>query len=147
MASSKKASAPTKANGSAREQAPLSVDELLSQPDLTVLEIPELSTATHTKIVHLRPLSAGVVIDMVVDGDNKPSGDSLRTLISHSVVHPDGTPMFDEENVERLREMRLDVFNRISAAVMKNLAPPTIEGDGGKAESSGDASPTDLPSN
>lgn len=125
----------------------LSVDELLTPPELSVLEIPELSVDGKPRIVHLRPLTAGVVIDMVVDSDNRPTGDSLRTLISHSVVHPDGTPMFDEENVDRLRDMRLDVFNRISAAVMKNLSPPTVEGGEGKAESSGDGSSTASPSN
>jgi len=137
--------AANKANG--REQVALSVDQLLTPPELSVLEIPELSTPDKVHVVHLRPLTAGVVIDMVVDGDNRPTGDSLRTLISHSVVHADGTPMFDEENVDRLRDMRLDVFNRISAAVMKNLAPPTVEGSEGKAESSGDDSSTASPSN
>lgn len=133
------------ANGSTL--AVLTLDELLAQPDLTVVEVPELPKDGKPGIVYMRPLTAGVVIDMVVDSSNRPTGDALRTLISESICDKDGNPIFDEENVDKLRDMRLDVFNRLSTAVMKNLAPPQEAAEEGKAASSGAASSTDLPSN
>lgn len=144
-ASKKPRSDEEKVNG--REQVALSVEELLAQPELEVLEIPELSTPTKNHVVHLLPLTAGAVIDLVLDSENRPTGESLCRLISQSLAHPDGRLMFDERSIARLREMRLDVFNRVSGAVMKKMTPPASEDIAGKAESSGDGSSTDSPSN
>jgi hypothetical protein len=99
-------------------------DQLLTAEDIfsggddlvSPLRIPELSKNGKPGIVYLKLLSAGDVLDFS-EADEGSRKERLLPLIAKAVVHQDGTPMFSQEQVARLSEIRVDVFNRLSRAV------------------------------
>jgi hypothetical protein len=103
----------------------LSAEEIISGGrELRVLEVPELPKNGKPGIIHLRHLSAGDVLEFTeYAGSNE--GEAMMLLISKSVVTPDGKPLFMKAQTGRLREISVDAFKRISAAVaeMTGIAP------------------------
>lgn len=126
----------------------LGVADFLTRPALVTLEIPELVDAEgNIGLVYLKPPTAGIVYEtIVIGGDQKPTWDSLREMVAYCVTDAAGTPIFDIAQLDVMREMRLDVFNRISAAVMGLLNLSTGAVGKGQSTSSGDDSSTDSPS-
>ena len=131
----------------------LSLADLTAPPTLTELSIPELAGG----VVYLRPLSAGTVMDMVVDGNaadgtggvaSKVTGEAMMKLVAAAVANADGTPMFapGDEGLAQIKLLDIRVFNRISTAITSTLNPTAADGaDVGKASPA--TSGGDLPSN
>lgn len=96
----------------------LSAADFLSPPELIRLEVPELPKNGRPGIVHVRPIVAGDAIDEANATGAKPTADEfILKMLVVGVVHPDGSPMFTENDMRALRNMKLGAFNRLSAAV------------------------------
>lgn len=125
----------------------LRLADLTSTPSLTPLVIPELDGG----VVYLRPLLAGMVMDMLGESDKPVVGTAMLKLVANTLANEDGSLMCpDQESVEELKKVRADVFNRIAAAITESIASKTAEAagaDAGKDGGLGDGSSTDsLPS-
>ncbi len=101
------------------------------------LEIPELAREDgRPGVVYIRLLSAGDVLDYV-EKDELTQREQMFSLIAKAVVKQDGSPMFDEAEVFKLRNLRVDVFTRLSKAVTATINPDDPESK--KLESTGDS--------
>lgn len=118
----------------------LTAEDILSGGDdyLSPLEIPELSKNGKPGVVYLKPLSAGDVLDFA-EGDKGTRTSRIIPLIAKAIVRQDGSPMFNDGEVARLRDIRMDVFTRLSKAVMATFNS-VMDDDEGKAlgEATGD---------
>lgn len=88
----------------------------------TPLEIPEIVKNGQPGVVYLKPLSTKAVIKFSKSQKDDNREDEILPLIVQALVNPDGTPIFrTEEDLARLQEMSMPVFNRISRAVMAQI--------------------------
>jgi hypothetical protein len=99
----------------------LSVEDIFRGGDdsLERLEIDELQKGGRPGVVYLRPLPAGEVLDFADKSEGEGKNQALLEMIAKAVVHPDGSPMFGEEDTKRLREISIGAFNRLAKAVTK----------------------------
>lgn len=121
--------------------AALTADELFGRGSYKRLEIPELPKNGEPGVVWLRALSAGDVMDFTnrLGGDNVPESEKTQAMlemIAKAVVTEDGTPIFTEEQVGRLREMSMSVFTRISRAVNELTGTTEAKEAAGKGSAS-----------
>lgn len=122
----------------------LTADEIFAGGDdlLSPLEIPELKKGGKPGIVYLKQLSTGDVLDFAESGEQDQKSRML-TLIAKAVVNQDGSPMFSEDQVTRLRDIRVDVFTRLSRAITDSMSTIMAEDtDKGKVDERGTG---DLP--
>jgi hypothetical protein len=133
---------------------------LLTAEDFFSSAKPKLVTLTTIPgQVYLRPLPAGDVLDFMEQrqknlepgASQKGNRSALMRLISRAVVHEDGKPMFSEENMDRLNDIPVLVFNEISGVVLEaagivvGVGAEESEGKGSSAPST-TASSTVSPS-
>jgi hypothetical protein len=120
----------------------LTIADLVAPPSITPLEIPELTKDGKPGVVHIRPLLAGDVMDIVTQSDGKADSNAVMRMVAYALVHPDGTPMLSgSDAVLQLRAVPQTVFSRISAAVTGTIATTPETGKVSEA-TTGDASPT-----
>ena len=99
-------------------------------------EMPELSKNGKPGVVHLRPLSAGDVLEFVeASGEGEGEGGqqqaALIVLMSKAVVTPDGDRIFDGDNANDLRAIPIKAFNRLAGAVTKMAGIERVDDEGG----------------
>lgn len=126
--------------------AALTAEDLFGRGGYTMLEIPELPKGGRPGVVWLRPLSAGDVMDFTarVGGDEKPESEKTQAMlemIASAVVNEDGSAIFTEEQVGRLREMSMSVFSRLATAVneLTGAGKKDAAGKDSSATASGDS--------
>jgi hypothetical protein len=91
----------------------LTADDLLSSPAPQPAELPELGG-----IVYLRLPTAGQVLDYAGAKDD-PSNQALLELIAVCIVNEDGSPLFTDSQLLRLRDMSISAFNVLSTRVLQ----------------------------
>lgn len=111
-----------KANGQLRKI--LTAVDLLPDLGLTEVDIPELGG-----VVYVRPVTAGAIIGAPTGADGKPTQDFIFSLIVFCVVDAEGKPLFSEDEMQALKLMKLDVFNRLASAVTGNSVSDTATED------------------
>jgi len=101
--------------------------------DLLSIEVPEFAVGDEpAPLVYYKRLTAGAVLDFVADNANEDTKrDAMLVLVSQQVCDQQGKPLFPNiEDAAALRELRIDVFNRISQALMEGLGKETEAGKG-----------------
>lgn len=119
-------------------QVALTGADLLAAPNLKRLEIPELSRGGVVGVVFVRPPNAGDVVKFI----SVPEADRLKAtigLVAGSIVDENGADLFNPAQVERLAEMDMRVFSRLSGAVI-DLVNKATASMGGEKGSAGNAS-------
>jgi hypothetical protein len=120
----------------------LTIADLVAPPSITPLEIPELTKDGKPGVVHIRPLLAGDVMDIVTASEGKADTSAVMRMVAYALVHPDGTPMLQGADAAlQLRAMPQSIFSRISAAVTGTIVT-TPETGKDSAATTGAASPT-----
>lgn len=110
----------------------LSVSDLLAagRSALRFVEIPELQGG-----VYLRQMTAGDVMAFAERAQSKDEGDRENVVletIAKSVVNEDGVRLFADDDIQKLRDMPISIFNKLSGAIneMTGIRAKEEEGKG-----------------
>lgn len=118
----------------------LSASDIINsaQSGLRRVEIPEITVDGEPGYVFVKPLTSRMVVEFLSAGQDAngapdPEAQNLAMLrtMTHTVCDEDGNLLFHStEDAEALRDMRMSVFNRISAAIMAEIG---MAAEAGKA--------------
>ncbi len=99
----------------------LSAEDILSSEDITTLdlEIPEWPKNGRPGVVRLKTMTGAeaVKFEKVMKGPQRDLGTPL--LISACAVKQDGTPLFTSDQVAKLQQKSVRVFNRLQKAALE----------------------------
>ncbi len=115
----------------------LTAAALLSSSRLKEVPIPEMADGDDVPVIYLRPLPAGVVMALLVDTDGKPSGDSMLLLAAQAMVDASGDLIFDPNDLVSIRQLPMDVYNRITTALSETFGVKVEAGKGSDAAPGG----------
>lgn len=133
----------------------VSRDDILSGGDDAIesVELPIKKNGA-PGVIHLRPLSAGDVVDFITEGnievgpdgtvkqfDHRKQSDAMLRLISRTACRADGTLLFDEKDIDTLRRMPTNVYQRLQSRLTKKIMEGGEEGKDAAAEATSEETP------
>ena len=91
-------------------------NELLKS-SITPIEVEKADGSLLT--CYQRDLSAGDILDFVTYAEGKERNEALLKLVAKAIVDEDGTPVFTNEDMTKLRNMPVRIFQQLSDAVVE----------------------------
>ena len=79
-------------------------------------------------VIYIRPVKAGEVMRFL-DLPEEKRAEKMSEVIARVIVDDSGEQVFSEDQADQLKEMRMDVYNKITMQVMDKFRQEPDEGN------------------